>query len=104
MTKEADNGGVAAVDRAVAILRAVACQSTPITLANLARATGYYKSTLLRLLTSLERSALVVRRADGRYALGPYAHQLGRAYETTYRVSAVLTPLLTELVERGSES
>lgn len=104
MTQEPDSGGVAAVDRAIAILRAVARQSSPITLADLARATGYYKSTLLRLLASLERSALVVRRSDGRYALGSYAHELGRAYEATYRVSAVLTPLLAELVEQGSES
>lgn len=104
MTQEPDSGGVAAVDRALAILRAIARQTPPITLADLARATGYYKSTLLRLLVSLERAALVVRRSDGRYALGPYAHELGRSYEATYRVTAVLTPLLAELVESGSES
>jgi DNA-binding IclR family transcriptional regulator len=104
MTQEPDSGGVAAVDRAIAILRAVARVSSPVTLADLARATGYYKSTLLRLLASLERSALVVRRSDGRYALGTYAHELGRAYEATYRLSGVLTPLLNELVEQGSES
>lgn len=104
MTSETDSGGVAAVDRAIAILRAVALQGSPITLADLARATGFYKSTLLRLLTSLERGALVVRRSDGRYALGPYAHNLGRSYEATYRISAVLTPLLEEMVENGSES
>lgn len=104
MTQESDSGGVAAVDRAIAILRAIARQASPITLADMARATGYYKSTLLRLLASLERSALVVRRSDGRYSLGSYAHELGRSYEATYRVTAVLTPLLTELVEHGSES
>lgn len=104
MTQEPDSGGVAAVDRAIAVLRAIARQASPITLADLARATGFYKSTLLRLLASLERSALVVRRSDGRYALGSYAHELGRSYEATYRVTAVLTPLLTELVEQGSES
>ncbi len=104
MTQETDSGGVAAVDRAMAILRAIARQSSPITLADLARATGYYKSTLLRLLASLERASLVVRRSNGCYALGSYAHELGRSYEATYRVSAVLTPLLSELVEQGSES
>lgn len=105
MSQEQDsNGGVAAVDRALSILRTIARQSSPITLADLARSTGYYKSTLLRLLTSLERFALVVRRDDGRYALGSYAHELGRAYESTYRLSAVLKPLLAELVGQGSES
>lgn len=104
MTQDSENGGVAAVDRAIAILRAIAGHASPITLAELARATGYYKSTLLRLLTSLERSALVVRRSNGCYAIGPLAHELGRSYEATYRVEAVLKPVLEELVERGSES
>jgi len=104
MTQEPDSGGVAAVDRAAAILRAIARQSSPITLADLARATGYYKSTLLRLLTSLERAALVVRRSNGCYALGSYANELGRAYEATYHIEAVLKPLLIKLVEQGSES
>lgn len=104
MTQDSDSGGVAAVDRAIAILRAIARHTAPITLAELARATGYYKSTLLRLLTSLERSTLVVRRSNGCYAIGPFAHELGRSYEATYQVEAVLKPLLEDLVERGSES
>lgn len=104
MTQESDAGGVAAVDRAAAILRAIAQQPTSISLADLARATGYYKSTLLRLLTSLERAALVVRRSNGSYALGPYANELGRAYEATYHIESVLKPLLTTLVDQGTES
>lgn len=104
MTQDTDSGGVAAVDRAVNILRAIAGQSSPISLADLARATGYYKSTLLRLLTSLERAALVVRRSNGCYTLGSLTHKLGRSYEAIYRVDAVLKPLLNELIEQGCES
>lgn len=104
MTQETDSGGVAAVDRAVTILRAIAGQSSPISLADLARATGYYKSTLLRLLTSLERAALVVRRSNGCYTLGSLTHELGRSYEAIHRVDAVLKPLLNELIEQGCES
>jgi len=104
MTRDTDSGGVAAVDRAVNILRAIAGQSSPISLADLARATGYYKSTLLRLLTSLERAALVVRRSNGCYTLGSLTHKLGRSYEAIYRVDAVLKPLLNELIEQGCES
>jgi DNA-binding IclR family transcriptional regulator len=99
-----DSDGVAAVDRALAIVDVIAQHSEPITLADLSRATGFYKSTLLRLIASLERARLVVRRSDGRYALGSYAHQLGRAYEAAYRISEVILPLLQELVDKGSES
>lgn len=104
MNQEQDPLGVAAVDRAVAILKTIAAHSAPITLADLARYTGFYKSTLLRLLASLEKASLVVRRHDGLYALGPYAHQLGRAYESSYRLESVLRPVLEDLVKQGTES
>ncbi|OZI34859.1 IclR family transcriptional regulator [Bordetella genomosp. 10] len=96
--------GVAAVERALSIVDAIAQRTEPIGLADLSRATGFYKSTLLRLIASLEKANLVVRRADGRYALGLYAHQLGRAYEATYRLAETLQPLLQGLVDQGTES
>ncbi|WP_459617406.1 IclR family transcriptional regulator [Bordetella sp. 2513F-2] len=96
--------GVAAVERALAIVEAVAQHGEPIGLADLARATGFYKSTLLRLIASLERAALVMRQVDGRYSLGPYAYRLGRAYEKAYGLTDVILPLLQEVVEAGSES
>ncbi len=96
--------GVAAVERALAIVDAIAQRTEPISLADLSRATGFYKSTLLRLMVSLERFSLVTRRPDGRYALGLYAHTLGRAYEDTYRLAETLQPLLQALVDQGTES
>src|SRR6185436_16540448 len=46
--------GVAAVDRALLILSALASAPEPSSLAQLARATGLYKSTMLRIIASLE--------------------------------------------------
>ena len=103
-TQDNSTDGVAAVERALTIVGAVAERTEPITLADLSRATGFYKSTLLRLIASLEKVALVVRRADGRYSLGPYAHHLGRAYEATYRLTETILPLLQALVDKGTES
>src|SRR5690606_36239081 len=100
-----EGDGVAAVDRALLIVDVIAQHKEPITLADLSRATGFYKSTLLRLIASLEKASLVIRRHnDGRYALGSYAHQLGRCYEAAYRLSEVVQPLLEDLVKKGSES
>lgn len=101
---QALEGGVAAVDRAVAILRAMSSLSAPTTLADLARSTGLYKSTLLRLIESLEKASLIAKRADGAYVLAPFAYQLGRAYEATHHLSDVLKPILADLVESGTES
>lgn len=103
-TSAQGDDGVAAVDRALAIVDAIAHSSDPITLADLSRATGYYKSTLLRLIASLEKASLVIRRSDGRYALGRYAHELGRSYEAAYRLTEVMLPVLQDLVNQGSES
>jgi len=103
-TTKKDEGGVAAVDRAFAIVLALEAAATPVTLADLARTTGLYKSTLLRLLVSLERHSIVVRRDNHRYCLGPLAFRLGRAYENTYHLRAHILPILENLVETGTES
>lgn len=96
--------GVAAVDRALAIVEALEAGAQPLSLADLARATGMYKSTLLRLLASLERNALVVHRSDQRYAIGPFALHLGQAFETTYHLKECVVPVLEWLIEQGTES
>ena len=46
-------GGVAAVNRALSILVAFDGQAAPLSLSELSRGTGLYKSTILRLLESL---------------------------------------------------
>jgi DNA-binding IclR family transcriptional regulator len=96
--------GVAAVDRAFVILAALADDAEPSTLAELARRTGYYKSTILRLLASIEAAGYVTRLRDGRYGLGPSAFRLGLAYERQNPLRLHVVPVLSDLVERGTES
>jgi DNA-binding IclR family transcriptional regulator len=96
--------GVAAVDRAFKIVSALEANAKPLGLADLARETGMYKSTLLRLLASLERNTLVVRRPDSKYALGQFAFRLGRAFETTYHLKECVVPVLEWLVTQDTES
>jgi DNA-binding IclR family transcriptional regulator len=100
----ATEGGVAAIDRAVAILVALETARDPLTLAELAAATRLYKSTLLRILTSLRNANLVQRRADQRYALGHFALTLGHAFEATHHVEASVLPAIEWLISQGSES
>ncbi len=63
-----DEGGVAAVERALSILDALTDEK--ITLAELSKRTDLYKSTVLRLAKSLERFGYVFRDDDGCYRLG----------------------------------
>ncbi len=103
-TAAGQSDGVAAVDRALAIALALAQAASPLTLSDLSRATGMYKSTLLRLLASLERANLVTKRADRRYTLGSLAFLFGRAFETTHGLREAIAPILAWLVEHGTES
>jgi DNA-binding IclR family transcriptional regulator len=101
---ESRKDGAAAVDRALAIVAALEANRTALSLAELARQTGMYKSTLLRLLASLERATLVLRGPDQKYALGPFAFRLGRAFEATHNLERFLRPLMQGLVDAGTES
>lgn len=96
--------GVAAVDRALAIAQALEEARRPLSLAELARLTGMYKSTILRLMVSLERCGLVLRRVDQSYTFGPFAFRLGKAYDAQAPLEATLKPLMQKLVQDGMES
>jgi DNA-binding IclR family transcriptional regulator len=100
----AEGKGVAAVDRALKIVAALQEAARPLGLADLARATGLYKSTILRLLVTLEHNALVIRRSDSQYALGQFAFRLGQAFEATHHLKECVLPVLQWLVDQGTES
>ncbi|MBD3728193.1 MAG: IclR family transcriptional regulator [Sphingomonadales bacterium] len=96
-------GGVAAVDRAFLIIQAFNHQKPVMTLAEIARATGLYKSTILRLLGSLEKSRFIVQRADGTYQLGPALLELASVYQESFDLRQFVQPVLEKLVADTNE-
>lgn len=96
--------GVAALERGLALLDAFSAGAGTLTLAELAAATGLYKSTILRLAASLIRLGFLQRLDDGRYRLGPAVFQLGRRYQQSFRLGDVVVPVLRELVARSGET
>lgn len=100
----ANMNGVAAVDRAMSIVLALEAAPKPLTLSQIADSTGLYKSAILRLMVSLVRIGLVVRRRDQAYAIGPLASRLGKAYERSSPIEEHLLPLMQALVQQGVES
>ena len=97
-------GGVAAVDRALSILLAFRRSDRGLTLAELAKRTGYYKSTILRLLDSLIRSQFIQKLDDGRYQIGPAAFIVGGIYQSAIRVDDIVPPLMRALLATAGES
>ena len=96
--------GVAALDRAFAILFAFRPDDKGLSLAELAARTGLYKSTILRLIASLMHHRMLLRADDGRYFVGPAALQLGALYQRGLRLADVVLPLMRALRDACGES
>lgn len=76
--------GVAAVDRAFKILAAFETSNGTLPLSEIAQRTGLYKSTILRITTSMERAGFLVRLPDRRFAVGPELRRLALLYERSH--------------------
>lgn len=91
--------GVAAVGRAMTVLGAFRPGDTALPLRVLAARTGLYKSTILRLLASLERHCCVRRNADGSWSPGPMLLHWGSLYARGLGLEALVPPVLDSLTE-----
>lgn len=96
--------GVATLERALTILATFTEADVTLPLAEISRRTGLYKSTLLRLLATLERFGYVGQQADGNYHIGPAALYLGSIYQRWISSPALINPVLTQLVQQTGES
>jgi DNA-binding IclR family transcriptional regulator len=98
------NDKVEAVERALAILDAFHADKATMTLAELAAATGFYKSTILRLAGSLERLGYLIREESGTFRLGPSLWRLGAIYRAGFDLADIVRPELRRLVEATGET
>ncbi|PLW75987.1 IclR family transcriptional regulator [Cohaesibacter celericrescens] len=96
--------GVEAVERALSILDCFEPDTTELSLAEIARHTGLYKSTILRLAVSLERFGYLVRGEGSRFRVGPTAWRLGANYRQSFDLAAVIRPQLKQLSEATNET
>ncbi|MBB3261099.1 DNA-binding IclR family transcriptional regulator [Paraburkholderia bannensis] len=92
-----NSSGVAVLDRAFAILNAFGPTDDQLTLSELSRRTGLYKSTTLRLLGALEHGGFIRKLNDGQYGVGHQPLRLAALYQRSFQVGPVIEPLLQEL-------
>jgi DNA-binding IclR family transcriptional regulator len=102
--EQAAPGGAAAVDRAISLLAAFRSGDKTLSVTELADRTRLYKSTVLRLLASLEHGGLVQRTPEGQWTLGPELARLAALYAESFSLEDVLMPEMRGLVERTQES
>lgn len=101
---DAAEGGVAAVDRAMSLMSVFSHSDASLSLGDLAERTRMYKSTVLRLLASLEHAKWIQRLDDGRYALGSEVARLNSIYSASFSLERAVMPVLRDLVVATGES
>ncbi len=94
--------GVGVLDKAAAILRAVA--ERPLSLQSMQVATDLPRATAHRLAVALEAHGLLRRDDDGRFDLGPELAALGRVASERFPLAGLALPALEALRDDTGES
>lgn len=102
--RESPGKTVAAVERAFSILDAFKKGDVFLSLSELSKRTGLYKSTILRLILTLEHSGYIAKNALGEYHIGPTVLRLSGLYQAAMKPEEVIMPALRKLVGETSES
>lgn len=95
---------VEAVERALEIINCFTEEHSVLGLKQLAEMTGFYKSTILRLVASLERYGFIIRQRDGRFRLGSAFISLGDIARRSFDIAALVRPVLEDLRDQLNES
>lgn len=99
-----EKNGVAAVERALTILEAFTVKDSKLSLTDIARKTNLYKSTILRLLASLEKFGYIIRGEDGQYTLGSTVLRLSSIYQSSFSLKDVIYPVLKRVSAETGET
>ncbi|WP_188035514.1 IclR family transcriptional regulator [Pseudomonas sp. EZ-C24] len=96
--------GVASADRVLTVLTAFQIGDSALTLVELVQRTGLIKSTIMRLMVSLENHGFVNRMADGRYQLASEVMRLNTVYQEALDLESHVLPRLQYLAEQSGET
>ncbi len=97
-------GRIQVIDRAAALLEAIARYPDPVSLKVLSAETALHVSTTYRILAALIANRLVERDAAGRYRLGLRLLQLGVRLHSNIDLRSVALPVMEHLRDRLGES
>lgn len=95
---------VESVERALALLNTFKTAKDAWTLAQLSEKTGFYKSTILRILGSLERFGYVTRGDNGLYSPGPTLFRFTHPVPASADLESTVRPFLRKLRDQTGET
>ncbi|MFK3797905.1 MULTISPECIES: IclR family transcriptional regulator [unclassified Pseudomonas] len=96
--------GVASADRVLTVLSAFRVGDTALSLVELVERTDLIKSTIMRLMVSLETHGFVNRLADGRYMLASEVMRLNAVYQDALDLERHVLPRLHKLTDETGET
>lgn len=96
---------VPAVDRALSILALLRSEGRELSIAEIAKATGWHKSSVHRLLATLNHHGFIARdEMTKRYSLGITLAEYGRVALNNIDIRQIAKPFLQELVDYSGET
>lgn len=96
--------GTQAVDRAVSLLATVVQSDDPVSFSALAESSGLARSTTSRLLTALERGALLERDSTGSLIAGPLFALYALRHDPGGDISRLAGPMLQHVARETGET
>jgi len=100
----AADSSVRSVSRALALLTLFDEEMPTRTLRDLIASTELPKTTVLRLIQTLEQCGYLFTRPDGRYCLGPTLIRLSRSVEQVWRLPVAADATMEELRDQTKET
>ncbi len=104
MKQDTDSSRIQVIDRAAALLDAIARYPEPVSLKILSAETGLHSSTAHRILGSLIDNRFVERDPAGRYRLGMRLLQLGVRLHRNIDLRSIALPYMEKLRDKLNES
>ena len=99
-----DGNIILSVAKAMELLQALSRAEKPLTLTELTECSGYPKSTVFGLLTTMRAYDVITQTPEGKYALGLRLFEYGRQVERKWDISRVARPYMEHLSQRTGAS
>ncbi|MEY2632614.1 MAG: hypothetical protein RIR00_1268 [Pseudomonadota bacterium] len=103
-TQETAKNSIQVIERATALLDALAEIAEPVSLKQLAQSTGLHPSTAHRILAALSNSRFVERQDSGTYRLGIRLLELGNLVKSRINLREIALPYMQRLHEQIGEA
>jgi DNA-binding IclR family transcriptional regulator len=93
------------IDKALIVLRQLCKEPYKFTMTELAKKTEINRTTIYRILNTLEDKGLVIKTKDNKqYKLGPFAYEMGSIYLNNFRFKDSIYPILDKISHETKES